>query len=257
MSASPLAPYAAAPVSVATVVAADGEHVGVRSAAFGSLRAEVATGRLPRPGERVVVLLEPSGAAYVVGILSRPRETYEATSASPFVEERDGAGVRWRLPEGDLELCADRGRVTLRARDGVRIEADEGVEVDAGHDVVLQSAGGRSRLKLDGDVAELRAGLLEAKAARLRVLAEELQAVAVRADTEVERLRQTFEVVETHANRIVQNAKSVYQTVEDLAQTRAGRLRLVAEGSFHALAERAQLTAKKVFRVNGERIHLG
>lgn len=256
MSASPLAPYSAAPVYVATVVAAEGEHVGVRSPSFGSLRAEVATDRAPRPGEKVVVVLEASGAAYVVGILARARDT-EPPEAGALVEESEPGGVRLRLPQGDLELCADAGRVTLRARDGVRIETEEGVEVDAGHAVVLQSAAGRSRLKLDGDAAELRAGLLEAKAARLRVLAEEAHAVAVRVDTEIERLKQKLDVVEIDANRIVQNAKNLYQTVEDLAQTKAGRLRMVAEGSFHALAERAQLTAKKVFRLNGERIHIG
>jgi hypothetical protein len=240
-AAAPFPAFSAPLGASAVVVATDGDHVGVRSPALGAVRALIATDRRPRPGDRVVLVFEPGGDAYVVGIVG---------------DSADAAPTRLALPDGDLELCAERGKITLRARDGVEIDSSS-VSVRAEREVVLDSAGGRSRLSLDGDAAELRAGLLEAKAARLRVLAEEVTAVAVRADTHVEALRQKLGSVETEAGRVVERAKSFYQTVEDIAQTRAGRLRLVAEGSLHALADRAQLTARKVFRINGDRIHLG
>lgn len=231
------------PIAVATVVAAEGEHVGVHSPAFGSLRATLATQPAARPGERVLVAIDAAGAAFVIARLDAPPS--------------EPAERRLVLEEGDLELVAARGRLLLRARDGVHVESEAGVEIEAAERVVLTSAEGRSRLTLDRDHAEVRAGLFEAKAARLRLVAEELEALAARADVEVERLRERFEVVETDAERIVERAKNVYREVEDLAQTQAGRLRFVARESLHTLAERAHLTARKLFRIDGDRIHLG
>ena len=48
-----------------------------------------------------------------------------------------------------------------------------------------------------------------------------------------------------------------FREVEGLSQTRAGRIRLVAESSLSALAERVKLKAKSVFAIDGESIHLG
>ncbi len=68
---------------------------------------------------------------------------------------------------------------------------------------------------------------------------------------------QTVDVLETRATRVVTRAKNLYQQVEELAQTQAGRLRLVADGAFHLHARRALVKADEDVKLRGEKIHLG
>ncbi len=80
--------------------------------------------------------------------------------------------------------------------------------------------------------------------------AEELLAEMVREgtpDTLRERLRE----------RIVERAKEAWRETEGLSQTRAGRVRMVAEQTLHLLAERTTLKAREDVKVKGEKIYLG
>jgi hypothetical protein len=48
----------------------------------------------------------------------------------------------------------------------------------------------------------------------------------------------------------------VYRDVEGLSQTRAGRLRLVAEEALHLMGRRALVKAREDVKVKGEKIYL-
>jgi hypothetical protein len=217
----------------------------------------------------VLVARDESGAAYVVGVLRALRaapsqETLRAEGVeTPRVFETRVEGERTVLsvPAGDLVLEAARGRVELRGAEGVHVSSEGDVALDALGHVSLRSRDAegneRSGLHLRGDAAELRAGLLTAKAGHLHALAERVTLVASRADSHLERLRVHAEEIETEAGKLVEKAKESYRSVEGLAQTQAGRLKLVAETTLTALAERAKLRAKRVFAIDGESIHLG
>jgi hypothetical protein len=220
-----------------------------RVAVFGDYR--------PRRGDTVLVCTDAHASPYVLGVLSHLREapTHEPVR---FETAEDGATVL-RVAEGDLRIEAPR--VTITAREGLDVESERHVRVRARGEVELGSIGddgaARSSLRMDGDAAELRAGLLVTSAMKLHQLADEATVLASRLEVRVDHLRQRAEELETDATRIVETAKETYRTVEDLAQVQAGRLRLVAKTTFHALAERAKLKAKGIFAVDGERIYLG
>lgn len=245
-------------VSTGVVVSADGHGVRVRDAERGERVAQnaVAGTWAPAAGDRVLLLSDGRDACFVVGVLSALR-----TAPPPGLSvERDESGATHVTVPGDLHFSAPRGQVHIEGARGVKVESPRGVEVRSERAVTIESHDGevsRSRLTLDGDAAELRAGVFAAKAARLVALAEDITTIATRVDAQVDALRTRAERIETHVGTLVEHAKESYREVEGLSQTRVGRMRLVAKGQLSWLAERAKLKAKGVFAIDGERIHLG
>lgn len=265
---APLFPTPAAPVATGTVTAVDPRGPRVRSRELGEATARLALpdrGYAPRVGDEVLLVIDGAGQPYVVGVLRALREA-EATPAiaAPGLEiAHDPArgATRVRVPAGDLELEATRGRVVLRGAAGVEIGSDRDVTVAARGRASLASVDAdgtvHSGVRFEGAVGELKAGVLATRAAHLHTVAEEVTLAAARMDTHLERLRQRIEDFETEAGQIVETARTSYREVEGLSQTRAGRLRLVARSTFHALAQRAKLKAESIFAIDGESIHLG
>lgn len=251
-------------VSTATVVDVGPRGLSLRSAELGErvARNAVAGGYRPRRGDEVVVIADGRGECFVVGVLRALREAEEPAPELPSeltVERADGC-TRIVIAEGDLELAAPTGRVRIAGAEGVSIGSERDVEVRARRAVTIESHDGeraRSGLRLDGDAAELSAGVLAARAARLAVLAEEVTAFATRLDARIDDVRQQATRIEVRAVELIEHARDSYREIEGLSQTRAGRIRLVAASTLSALAERAKLKARTVFAIDGESIHLG
>ncbi len=249
-------------VSLARVVRADDPRAPVvRSSRFGPLAARLAVvgEYVPQVGDTVLVAHDEHQNRYVVGVV---RALRPVTPAGVCIEHQPEASLTvLRVPEGDLRLEATSGRVEIHAALGVEVRSERDLALEARGDVDLRSCSSdgveRSGVHLHGDSAELRAGLLSARAAHLYAVAERATVIAARADVHLERLRQRAEVVELEAGTIVERAKESYRTVEGLAQTHAGRLKLVAETTLHTLAERTKMRAKRLFAIDGDSIHLG
>jgi hypothetical protein len=121
------------------------------------------------------------------------------------------------VPRGDLVLRTDEGGIELDSARGLRLGAKEAVTVEA-------------------EEVRLTGGLLEST---------------------FRRARQRIDILEVTAGRIVERAIETYREVTELAQLRAGRVRQVAEGSYHVLGERTLFKARKDIKLKGEKIHLG
>lgn len=137
-----------------------------------------------------------------------------------------------RAAEGDLTLEAPAGRVTIVARDGVVLRSGESA-------VTVADAG------------------IDARAARAELGAGEARLVARSLTTVAESARHVAGVVEVEATRVVERVKNAYREVEELAQTRAGRVRVVARAAMHLMSGRAVIRAEQDVKVKGEKIHLG
>jgi hypothetical protein len=247
----------AATVATATIVDVTPAGVAVRSPELGEVFARIAVigPWTPARGDRVLLRPDARGQRYVVGVVRALREA----EAEPFRVEREGHTTRIVVAQGDLELSAPRGQVRV-AGEGVELESSRDVAVRARRAIAIESHDGeraRSSLRLEGDAAQLEAGVLAARAARLAVIAEDVTALAARLDARIADVRQRAERIETEVGELIERAKESYRETEGLSQTRAGRLRLVAETSLTALAERAKLKAKTIFAIDGESIHLG
>lgn len=207
----------------------------VLSAEDGALSLCLATGELalaqavlglpviPAPGDAVLCVPAVVGGGrsehYVVAVVERGGGARDGVVVSHDPEA--GRSVV-RLPRGAVRFEAD-GDLELASKATVRVEG--------------------ARIEASARVAALKVDRGEVRARRWELVAE--------------LARQSVEVIETRATRVVTRAKNVYAVVEELAQTQAGRVRVVARDAVHTHARRVLLKADEDVKLRGEKIHLG
>lgn len=173
--------------------------------------------------------------------------------------EREGGAERLRVrdPQGRLVFEYAHGRMVLSAPEGdLELRAPQGqVKIDGARGVSLASDGAeslrvsRDAVKLDTDRVEMNARRVDATVQEATLRGRVLRTLAERTLTEVER-------VEVRAGRVIERAKEVYREVEGLSQTRAGRLKLIAEKALQMLADDVTVKARRDAKIKGEKIYL-
>jgi hypothetical protein len=189
------------------------------------------------------------------------------------MEETDGAALR-SIAQGIAEEAMGDRVPRLVARSGVSAELRgagdrealrvldaagnllfehrpaEGVTVISvpQGDLELRAPAGSVRV-VAGKRVEVRAQEAELKVTEARITARQLVAT-------IDRVREVVGVLETRAERIIERATNVYRDVEELAQTRAGRVKLIAERTVHVLGQRALIRAREDVKIKGEKVHL-
>lgn len=231
---------------------------------------------------RVLVTRGSDGQLWVIGVLEPPEQRVQArngVSASvvsrddgEVVEVRDPEGgllfqydptrgvTRVQISEGDLELLAPMGEVTIAAGGGLHLHG-RSIQLRTLSSVRILVHDLASRIL--GSMGIGRRGL-ELQTPSVRVETDEsnltTKEVGVRADLvslEAQRVRTRAGSVELEADSLVQRVGSLTRWVRDLAQLRAGRLRSIVTGSWISRSGRADLRSKETFKVDGDRIHLG
>lgn len=211
----------------ATVVSRVGDALSLRLATGDAVEARPVLGLPvdPEPGDQVLcVAAQAEGdrrERWIVAVLSTAPG--RAVRRALTVEE-DPAGTRSvvRLPAGGVRVACD-GDLALEATRSLRVESPR----------VRATV---TRAEVDVDHAVTRARRWELVAAQV------LQAA---------------EVVETRAARIVSRAKNLFHEVEELAQTHAGRARIVADEELHVHGQRVLVKADDDVKLRGEKVHLG
>jgi len=193
------------------------------------------------------VVETPEGASSVVSTSEASDGAAAALVIDPEGEERlvvrDGRGTLLfeyvpgasrcvvHSPTDDLVLRAARGSIELDAAEGLRLR-------------------GGSSLEVETDELRTKARSAEVDLQDAKVSADVLTGT-------FRRVRHTVDILETSAGRIVERAKETYREVEGLAQTRAERIRHVAEKTFHVLGTHTLFKARQDLKLKGEKIHLG
>lgn len=63
--------------------------------------------------------------------------------------------------------------------------------------------------------------------------------------------------LETNARSIINKAKNMYQTVENLSQLKTGRLKTLIKSSYHIKSKKTVMKSEEDFKIKAERIDLG
>jgi hypothetical protein len=194
-------------------------------------------GYAPRPGDRVVVLDVGEVSAAIVGVLDAPPPTRIAagSGASAAIE---GEAIVVRDAGGALVATYDGASLRLGAVDG-KLVLDAGeIELHARTRVAVTSP----ELELTARRADLHAEEATLTATEVRTVADQVSHAAGRIEVRVERL--------------IERAGEAYREAE-LAETRADRVRTVAQGSFEVVAGRASILADDDAVLDGKRVLLG
>jgi len=190
-------------------------------------------------GREAIVIGTPAEQLYVVGLVAPPDglpapPAILATSGGAYAttsRDADGTGERLRVysPSNQLvfEYDAAAGRTLVNVSSG-----DLALRTEHG-DIALQSAGA---VRIGGQAINLDAERVEVRAKRARWIVDKL---------------------ETLAGTLMERAKNVYRSVEQLAQLRAGRMRTLVEETSHFRSRNAYVKAERDYKINADQIHLG
>jgi hypothetical protein len=209
-----------------------------------------------------------------VGVIRAPRPASlidEALSDAGPVQVRDRRGgllfeydpeterAVLHVAQGDLELSVPQGALRMRARDGVAIETSGDLSLRGGRRVELEASRGTgpaSRIAMQPGELTLVGSVITAAADRAELLASRIGVKGHQLESHVDRVRSVAKVIEVRAGRIVERAKDTYREVSGLSQTRAGRLKLVAQKAAQIVGENTLVKARDRMKIKGERIHL-
>jgi ethanolamine utilization microcompartment shell protein EutS len=200
----------------------------------------IETGTVERAGEPLGVLL-PSGlyearraksclCAPEVGDTVLCAVTEPHTFVLAVLEGREGAATRV-VADGDLELSARHGRVTVAGREGV--------------DVVTP-----------GEVA-MTAGELHLRAQRGSAAIDELGFFGRVLQAEVRKIATVAHEIDSVVERLTLRAKRVFRFVEETDQTRAGSVDLRAQNLVGIRGENAIISARTLAKLDGEQVNIG
>ena len=195
--------------------AREGGLFGVLTEA-GEYRAKRAVSCLlePEAGDTVALLTTQAGACYVTAVLER-----EAGAAGRIVVE------------GDLEIQAASGQITLAAQEGVNLLASKEVSI---------SAGGLRVNAREGNLA-----------------LETIALLGSFVTAEIEKIKVTAGSLDQVLDRFSQRVKRSFRKVEELDQVKAEHIDYAARSSMSLHAQNALVTAEELVKVDGEQIHVG
>ena len=200
----------------------------------------------PGVGDQVLVAATLDGECFVIGVFG---------SASTLrVEQRGGTTVL--AVDGDLELRAASGSVRIEARDGLELRGGREALIAAGRDG-NEGTAFASSLLLRGSGVRVEAPALDATFERAEVTSVDAAISTGTLSVAAKRATQTIGLLEVRANKIIERAKNGFRDVEEQMQTRAGRMRFVAEQTYTLMSKRVLLKAHEDVKVKAEKIYLG
>lgn len=173
------------------------------------------------------------------------RPVARVPSGASLVEREEPGGasvVELRAADGTLivEYLPEQGSCRIHAH-GVQLRADADLTLSAGRRVQIEGE--------EGVVLRSGGSSVSLDPTHVGLLAE-------RVETEARRLVQRAGELETHARQVFERAQTTFREVEDLAQTKAGRLRLVATDTLRMLGRQAFIKAREDMKLRGKRIYL-
>ena len=216
-------------------------------------------------------IVEHVGAAAPVSGVGAVREVGStARSAVIEVRLATGAHEATRAksclvaPEaGDVVLCAVTGEgvfviAVLAGREGAA------TTIAADGDLQLQARGGRVSVCGTGgvDIASAGAvgvsgGEVHVRAKKGSVAVEDLGFFGRLVRAEVAKVALVAEEVDSVMTRLSRRAKRVFRFTEEIEQTRAGTVDVRAQNMLGLRAENAVISARVLAKIDGEQIHIG
>jgi hypothetical protein len=234
----------------------------------------------PGVGDRVLCVSGGDGAVYITLLLEKVAPAAECDGAGG-PDDRAGAATVYRDGARLLEVRDRRGELIFEydpGNDRSRIIVNRGtLDISAPEGDIRFNAGGR--VHLQGSVVELSAGTLpgtkpsrfslgpfrsswlapslDIRSGQGRIELDDVDYRGKRLISRVARARLAWGRLESLVDCLVQKARTSFTTVEELSQTKAGRMRTLVAGAFRMKAERASLKTGKNFDIDGERINIG
>jgi hypothetical protein len=234
-----------------------------------------------RPGDTVLAAGEDLGDLYVIGALNQgakadgPEKTIAlgkgtraAVEGEPgkqtlkvfspkreliFAYDEQNNRARVNMEAGDLEFVTRNGNITFATDREIMFH---------GRTIGMTGAQGVCIGIMDG-LNKLRSSLTLGRKS-MQINSPAIGVHAQRGDLAVEeakytgkRLSSKVEYFESIAGSVIAKAKNLFQTVEELSQVKAGRMRRMVAETFHFKSKKAFVKAEEDYKIKADKIHLG
>jgi hypothetical protein len=146
--------------------------------------------------------------------------------------------------------------VVIQSALDVSLEAGRDVVHSAGRAVTLSAPGGQE-VRLDPSGAEIKADRLSVQAKSSRAVLGEVALLAHAVAATAERIAVTAGEYERVAERVTERARDAFREIVDLAEERAGRVRVLVRGVYSLSSRRTVMTSEDETSIDGSRILLG
>jgi hypothetical protein len=231
--------------------------------------------------DTVLVVGENPDNLYVIGVLSQKdfnessdkkialsKGAYAEVDGSPdeqtlnvfspkkellFQYNEKSGNARVNMEAGDIEFVTEKGSITFAASKEIMFYGRSiGMTGVKGICLGVMDTLGKLRnsLTLRDQSVKIDSSEVGIKAERGEVNIDETKYTGKRFHSKVDRL-------ETIAETVMTKARNLYQTVEELSQAKAGRMRTIVAKTFHFKSKKAYVKAEEDYKINAEKIHLG
>ncbi|MHB9028776.1 MAG: DUF3540 domain-containing protein [Candidatus Latescibacterota bacterium] len=148
-------------------------------------------------------------------------------------------------PAGDLELQTGDGDIVLNSSKSIRLVSSGG------------SGEGISALTLDSAGISLTGPGIGVATKKGDIYIGEARYAGKVFSGRIDTVRLVMDRLESVTGTAVQKMKNLYQTVEELAQVQAGRMRTLVAATWHMKSKKMFLKAEDDVKIKGEKIYLG
>ena len=155
----------------------------------------------------------------------------------------DCSGFDLQVPRGDIKLSA-----------GGKIQLDS-------HSITMTASGESGAQKSIFNVGQFRvdvlSSILNIKSSHARFKLDSTIYEGKKLLSNIPEAKIIWGKLEVLTDSLHQKFKTIFTEVEELSQTKAGRMRLLVKRTFRLKADRVNMKADKTVNIDGERINLG
>ena len=240
------------------------------------------------PGDTALVIGEDLNDLYIIGILNQKQiktspakkitlqggtcaevtempgtQTLQVRSKKQellFEYDEKNGKARVNLDSGDLEFATKNGNIAFVSGRDILLNGDSvGITSRSGIVMGMMDAFGkiRSSITLKPDKMRLSSPNVGINAQCGEIKIDETVYSGKKFSAKVEFSKLVIGRMETVARTVIQKAKNVYETVEQLSQLKTGRLRTLVQSTYHLKSKKSFLKSEQDFKVRAEKIHLG
>ena len=168
---------------------------------------------------------------------------------------------RLEIPEGDLEISTCSGNIeffsekeiSFFSKQSIKMESSQGIHMvtsDAANENLAAISLGSKKIGMNSPEIDINSQ-------RCDIQIEETRYTGNKFSGRIKNIKLLMERLDSAACTVIEKAKNIYKTVEELTQLRTGRMRTIVNTTWQVKSKKAFLKAEEDFKVKGEKIHLG
>ncbi|MCJ8315037.1 MAG: DUF3540 domain-containing protein [Saccharospirillaceae bacterium] len=240
----------------------------------------------PELGDDVLVSGEHLQLCYIIGVINQKNQDFKSSQ----IESKSGAKAKSSIndgheclsiedengymlfeydavnktskiysPKGDLSFNALDGDILLNSANNIKCHSMGVIDLQSNTaaQIRVTNNDNQSSMNFSSQGVSLSTEHLAIKSAQADIEIQSSRFTGKTLSTVVEHSKLMAKKIETQADRILEKAKNIYRTIEQLHQTKTKRMRTIVENDFQLKSQSTTIHAKKNVNIDGDKINLG